>query len=405
MDNEQRKVEQQEPDSKSSPEVLAPTRPDPENPKVRFLAMAALVIISVVGGLFGGWLAGSNGGDSVINERERVVLQSQGELIGQIAEDVGESVVSIELTVATQSFFGMRDEAPRHGTGIILDSDGLIVTNRHVLPDGVQNIKVILSDGTEFDDVSIIGRTPSRDSLDIAFLKINNTDGRDLKAATLGDSSTVEVGDSVVAIGNALGQFQNTVTYGIISGYGRNVQAMGEEGVENLENLFQTDAAVNPGNSGGPLVNLEGEVIGINTAAATGEAQNVSFAIPINDVSGLIETVKRTGELQKPYIGVMYIPVTNDVAEQFSLGVNRGAYVAPPGILGTNPIMRGGPAEKAGVQPGDIITEINNESIDQRNSLSSLINKHKVGDKITLTILRSGSEQKLDLTLEAAPAN
>src|SRR5690606_17830987 len=176
-----------------------------------------------------------------------------------------------------------------------------------------------LSDGTELDDVTVVGRTSSRDSLDIAFLKINNLEGKKLTPARIGDSSKMQVGDPVVAIGNALGQFQNTVTSGIISGYGRNIQALDTNGAESLENLFQTDTAINPGNSGGPLVNLNGEVIGINTAVAGGDAQNIGFAIPINDVVGLIDTVKQTGKLQRPYLGVIYIPITNDVAEQYSL--------------------------------------------------------------------------------------
>jgi serine protease Do len=214
------------------------------------------------------------------------------------------------------------------------------------------------------------------------------------------------VGDSVVAIGNALGQFQNTVTAGIISGHGRSVQAGDSSGndVENLEDLFQTDAAINEGNSGGPLVNLDGEVIGINTAIA-GDAQGIGFAIPINDVTGLIDSVKKTGTLRRPYIGVVYVPLTDDLAKQYSLGTNRGAYVAPSDVSGQNPIVDGSPAEKAGLKAGDIITKINDQSIDQNNSLSALVNKYKVGDKVTLTVLRDGKETKIDLTLAAAPSS
>lgn len=209
-----------------------------------------------------------------------------------------------------------------------------------------------------------------------------------------------------MAIGNALGQFQNTVTAGIISGHGRNLQAADDSGntVENLEDLFQTDAAINEGNSGGPLVNLDGEVIGINTAVA-GNAEGIGFAIPINDVTGLIETVKKTGKLQRPYIGVVYVPLTNDIAKDYSLSVDRGAYIAPAGDVGRTPIMPGSPAEEAGLKEGDIITKINNTAIDQNNSLSALVNKYKVGDKITLTVLRDGKENKIDVTLAAAPTD
>src|SRR5690606_10800678 len=147
------------------------------------------------------------------------------------------------------------------------------------------------SDGTELTDVEVIGRTGSNDPLDIAFLRIRDAKGKQLKAATLGDSGAAQVGDKVVAIGNALGEFQNTVTSGIISGFGRNVVAGDETGSETLQNLLQTDAAINQGNSGGPLVNANGEVIGINTAIAGGGAENIGFAIPINDIKGLIKSV------------------------------------------------------------------------------------------------------------------
>jgi serine protease Do len=376
----------------------------PEHPKIKFLAMAALVIISASAGFLGGWL-GTKDRATVINpvERQQIVLKSQGELIGQIAEKVGGSVVSIEVTATTQSFFGLSEEEGA-GTGIILTEDGLILTNRHVIPTGTTNIRVVLSDGTEFDNVNVVGRTSSSDSLDIAFLKIEDTKGKKLAAAKIGDSAKMTVGDPVIAIGNALGQFQNTVTSGIISGYGRNLQAFGENGGENLENLFQSDTAINPGNSGGPLVNLDGEVIGVNTAIA-GNAENIGFAIPINDVAGLIDSVKQTGKLQRPYLGVIYIPLTNDLAEQYGLSVRRGAYIAPPAIIGTQPVLADGPADKAGLRAGDIITKIDDVAVDQTNSLSSLVNKHKVGDKVTLTVLRDGKEQKIDVTLGAAPTN
>ncbi|HEX7963422.1 MAG TPA: PDZ domain-containing protein, partial [Candidatus Saccharimonadales bacterium] len=214
----------------------------------------------------------------------------------------------------------------------------------------------------------------------------------------------MQVGDTVIAIGNALGQFQNTVTSGIVSGYGRTIQATDQGGgnAENLEDLFQTDAAINEGNSGGPLVNLDGQVIGINTAIAN-SAQSIGFAIPINDVSGLIKAVKDTGKLERPYIGVVYIPITNDVKEQYNLTVSRGAYIPKQEELGSTPIISGGPADKAGLQPGDIITKLDDTAVDQTNSLSALVNKHGVGDKVILTIIRDGKTKTVDVTLGAAP--
>lgn len=380
---------------------------DPDHPKVKFLAIATLLIISLGTGFFGGWLATKDQSGSTI-EKQQVVLKNQGDFIGYIVDQVGPSVVSVETTGTTtvQGFFGpTQQEQQGAGTGIILNEDGLIMTNRHVVPEGTTDVRIILADGTEFKDVTVVGRTGSSESLDVAFLKIKDTKGKKLTAAKIGDSSKMKVGDSVVAIGNALGQFQNTVTSGIISGYGRNLQASDGQGTENLENLFQTDAAINPGNSGGPLVNLEGEVVGINTAVASGDAQNLGFSIPINDVVGLIDTVKTTGKLERPYLGVTYQALTSDWAEKFGLSVKRGAYILPPAYMQNNasPIAEGSPAEKAGLRAGDIITKVDDKSVDENSSLSSILNKHKVGDKVTLTVVRDGKDKKIEVTLGAVP--
>lgn len=381
----------------------------PDHPKIKFLAMTMLIIIAIGCGFLGGWL-GRRGDTVETTQKQEIVLKNQGQLISKIAKAVGASVVSVNTTgtVTTQNFFGggQSSQMQGAGTGIVLTADGLIVTNRHVVPKGTSSVSVVLSDGTEFDDVRVVGRTSATDSLDVAFLKIDDTKGKKLTPATLGDSTKVQVGDSVIAIGNALGQFQNTVTSGILSGYGRSVQASDGAGgtSESLEDLFQTDAAINEGNSGGPLVNLDGAVIGINTAIA-GDAQNIGFSIPINDVSGLIKTVEQTGKLERPYIGVFYVPITNDVAQQYTLSVTRGAYIPTEEQLGSTPIVAGGPAEKAGLKPGDIITKLNDTAIDQTNSLSASVNKHNVGDKVTLTIIRSGKTQTVSVMLGAAPTD
>jgi serine protease Do len=383
----------------------------PEHPKIRFLAMAFLVLIALGAGFAGGWLGTRDQDNTNTNlQKQQVVLKTQGQLISKIAKDVGASVVSVNTTstVTTQSFFGFSQPSTQEGagTGIILTSDGLIVTNRHVAPAGTTKVSIVLSDGTEFDNVKVVGRTSSTDSLDVAFLKIDDLKGKKLTPATIGDSSKMEVGDSVIAIGNALGQFQNTVTSGILSGYGRSIEASDASGTssESLEGLFQTDAAINEGNSGGPLVNLDGEVIGINTAVA-GDAQNIGFSIPINDVSGLIKSVEETGKLERPYIGVVYVPVTNDVAQQYNLNVSRGAYIPTEDEIGQDPVISGGPADKAGLKPGDVITKIGDSTIDQTNSLSALVNKHSVGDKVTLTVIRDGKTKSIDVTLAAAPSD
>ncbi len=376
--------------------------------KVAALAFALIILMSTSAGFAGGWIgarANSSGHTSASTGRE--IISTESDLISHIAKDVGPSVVSVNVltNATTQGFFGLESSPEQFaGTGFIISKDGLIVTNRHVVPAGSSQISVTLSDGTELTDVKVVGRTSDGDPLDIAFLKIGDKKGKSLKAARLGDSSKMEVGDKVVAIGNALGQFQNTVTTGIISGYGRNVEASDETGqnTESLQNLFQTDAAINQGNSGGPLVNVNGQVIGLNTAVAGQGAENIGFSIPINDVKGLIQSVLATGELKRPYLGVRYVTLTDDVAYTYNLSSKRGAYVVP-GSNGEPAIVAGSPADKAGLREKDIITKVNNETIDQNNSLTSLVGKHTVGEAVTLTIIRDGKEQTAKVALEQNP--
>ncbi len=381
--------------------------------RVKILSITALLIVSGCFGFFGGWLGSHADDQSATIQKQQVVLKSQGELISNIAQRVGQSVVSVDVTSSSNAGvgqylnFGQSQQSTvqqSSGTGIILSKDGLIVTNRHVVPAGTTNVSITLSDGTQFADVEVLGRTSSRDSLDIAFLKIKDTKGKTLVPAQIGDSSKTKVGDAVVAIGNALGQFQNTVTSGIISGHGRSVEASDGSGSqsENLEDLFQTDAAINEGNSGGPLVNIDGEVIGINTAVA-GDAQNIGFSIPINDVKGLIDTVKETGKLERPYLGVVYVSLTDDIAEQYKLGAKRGAYIPPQSVLGEDTIIDASPAEKAAIKEGDIIMKVGDTTIDANNGLTSVLGRYRVGASVDLDILRGGKHQTITVTLSAAP--
>lgn len=355
------------------------------------------------------------GGGSLSGQKK--VVTSQSQLISQIAKTVGPSVVSVNVNISSTSGsqggfglfgFSQPENEQAAGTGIIISPAGLIITNRHVVPDGTTSVSVTLSDGTELKNVSVIGRTSDSDSLDIAFLKINDAKGHKLVPAAIGDSSMVQVGDDVVAIGNALGQFQNTVTSGIISGYGRSVQAGSASGsgssTENLDDLFQTDAAINEGNSGGPLVNLNGQVIGINTATA-GNAQNIGFAIPVNDIRGLIDQVVKTGKFSRPYLGVRYIPLTADVANEFNLTVNNGAFIAPSSDPTSPSVISDSPADHAGLQVNDIITQMNGSSIDQTHDLTSLLDQHQPGDKITLTVLRNGQTLRVNVTLGSMPGS
>jgi serine protease Do len=382
--------------------------------------VALFLLLSFIFGYTGSWVENrqANGGVTFasLNGQEKIVT-SQSQLINQIAKTVGPSVVSVNVNISTNNGsatggfglfgFSQPEQEQAAGTGIIISSDGLIVTNRHVVPAGTTSVSVTLSDGTELKNVKVIGRTSDSDSLDIAFLKITNTQGHKLSPAIIGDSSQVQVGDQVVAIGNALGQFQNTITSGIISGYGRSVQAgdsSGTSATENLDDLFQTDAAINEGNSGGPLVNLNGQVIGINTAIA-GNAQSIGFAIPINDVKGLIEQVVKTGKFSRPYLGVRYIPLTADVAAEYNLSVNNGAFIAPSSDP-TNPsVVPGSPADQAGLGANEVITQLNGTNIDQQHSLTSLLDQHKPGDTVKLTVLDNGSYKSVSVTLGSMPSS
>lgn len=331
---------------------------------------------------------------TITTNTTREVVSREGELIADIADEVGQSTVAITTqSVQQDPFFGGSSVQQGAGTGIIVSEDGYIVTNRHVIPEGVGSVRVTLSDDTTYEDVQVVGRDTVND---VAFLKIEGVDN--LKPATLGNSSEMEVGQKVIAIGNALGQFQNTVTTGVLSGVGRPIVAQGGGQVDRLENLFQTDAAINPGNSGGPLVNLSGEVIGINTAVAEG-AEGIGFAIPIDDVKGLVASVKEQGELIRPFVGVRTITLTPAVAEQLNIDAEDGAYVVENGVV------EGSPADEAGVQPGDIIVQIEGEAVNEDNVITSAIAQYRVGDEITLTVQREGETRELQLTLEEFPDN
>ncbi len=427
VDNRQNSAKEYTVSSKSTLPVLdrlpaiAWLRPKLPDLKLKFTKTTITILVGIIiSGLVGfaaGWLGAgvhTNNSNEVINgtlSPQKEVVTSQGELISSIAKSVGPSVVSVNVTSTSSQNssglfeLGLPQTEESAGTGIILTSGGLVITNRHVVPQGTTNVSITLSNGTELTDVSVLGETSTNSSLDIAFLKINNLEGQTLVPAVLGNSSTVQVGDAVVAIGNALGQFQNTVTSGIISGYGRSVQASDSssgQASENLEDLFQTDAAINEGNSGGPLVNMNGQVIGINTALAS-SAQNIGFAIPVNDVKGLIQQVENTGKLQQPYIGVYYVPITNDVAQQYNLGVDSGAWIPPESVIGQNPIISGGPADKAGLKAGDIITKVDNTTINQDNSLAAIIDQDQVGQKVNLTVVRSSKTIHVNVTLGAEP--
>lgn len=380
------------------------------------------IIAMVLSGFSGAWLENHFNNNGIVTtaslSNQKQVVTSDSQLISQIAKTVGPSVVSVNVDITSDQSssdggfglfgFSQPEQEQAAGTGIIISSSGIVMTNRHVVPEGTTSVSVTLSDGTELKNVSVIGRTSESDSLDVAFLKINDTQGHKLVPAVLGNSSQVQVGDSVVAIGNALGQYQNTVTSGIISGYGRDVQAGDSSGdssdTENLEDLFQTDAAINEGNSGGPLVNLNGQVIGMNTATAT-SGENIGFAIPINDLIGLISQVLKTGKFSQPYLGVRYVPLTADVSNEYGLSVTNGAFIAPSDDPTNDPsVVPGSPAAQAGLQENDIITQVNGVNIDQTHSLTGLLDDYVPGNSVTLTVLRGSSTLHINVVLGTEPS-
>ena len=381
--------------------------------RLPFLSRILLLAAVLAAGFGSGWLGASTYNNpqpvATSTAARQQYITNESELIAEIAKDVGAGVASIDVKrqVNTPNPFGSGGTQSQEsaGTGFIISTDGTIVTNRHVVPSGTSSVSVTLADGTRYDDVQVIGRTSASSTLDVAFLKITDLKGKKLSPLTLADSSKVQVGDRVIAIGNALGQFQNTVTSGIISGYGRDVTAGDQSGqeAEALIDLFQTDAAINAGNSGGPLVNINGEVIGINTALAGG-AQNIGFAIPINDVKGLIATVLKKGKVEQPFLGVRYVSLTDNLAFEFDLKVESGAYIVPSSD-GQASIVSGSPAEKAGLKEGDIIIKVNNLKIDDKTSLANALNRFQVGNTIKLTIVRDDKTITVEATLEAAPSD
>lgn len=287
---------------------------------------------------------------------------------------------------------GTRKQEVGGGSGFVVSEDGFIVTNKHVVSDRKAEYTVLTNDGQKFS-AEVIAQDPAQD---LALIKAKEIDGK-LRPIRLGDSDGVKLGQTVIAIGNALGEFRNTISVGVISGLARNITASGGGATEYIEGLIQTDAAINPGNSGGPLLNLRGEVIGINTAVAEG-AENIGFAIPINNAKRDIRSVKEHGKIVIPYLGVRFLMINEAAAEKNDLAVKNGALVR--GGEDGPAVMPDSPAEKAGVQAEDIILKVDGASVDEDRSLGSLIQRHSVGDAIELEVLRAGKRLKLKATLE-----
>jgi len=342
-----------------------------------------------------------------IIEKEYIPQTTQEQKIIDIVKENSPSVVSVvaykdvpvyEQTYQQDFFFiipkleqkGTERQQVGAGTGFIVSSDGLILTNKHVVSDKEAEYVVIMTDNKEYN-AKVLARDPVQD---LAIIKIEG--GNSFKPLKLGSVDDIQIGQTVIAIGNALGRFQNTVSVGVISGLGRTIVATGPDfATERLEDIIQTDTAINRGNSGGPLINLKGEVVGINTAVST-EGENIGFAISIDKAKRSIEQVKTLGKISYPYMGVRYIILNKEISKARDIEVDYGAL-----IVGDDEpaVVDGSPAQKAGIKEGDIILEINGEKITENNSLAKIISKYNPFESLNLKILRDGQEIYLNIIL------
>lgn len=363
----------------------------------KYKAVSILILLFLV------LLIGFLGGVAAIKLEEKIkskvseigksiTVQEQSATI-EVVKSVSPSVVSITSEQSTLNFFGQIQKSQSAGTGFIVSEDGLILTNKHVVSSANTSYSVFTSDGKEYK-AKIIALDSS---FDLAFLRI---EAKGLKSVELGDSDKLEVGQRVIAIGNALGQYQNTVTTGVVSAVGRAIEAGdGSGSTETLENLIQTDAAINPGNSGGPLSNIDGQVIGINTAVDQ-SGEGIGFAIPINLAKTALDSVIKTGKISRPYLGMRYINITKEFAARNNLSVSDGVLIYASG--NDLAVLPNSPASKAGLKEEDIITKIDEITLGKGKSLVSVLSTFKVGDKVTIYFIRDGKEAKTEATLAEA---
>jgi len=410
-------------------------------PKMKFwkskvFIISLIILISFVFGGIGGFISASYYWPKIneflgklhiqvpppkVIEEEKIIEKepvytpqtSQEEATIKVVNESSPAVVSIVITgYVEQYYFTPFENVPLQkriekkevggGTGFIVSEDGMILTNAHVVSDKEADYTVLTNDGKKYP-----AKVLARDSIrDLAVMKIErektvNSEGKlDLKSfptVKLGDSDKLQIGQTVIAIGNVLGEFRNSVSVGVISGLGRTVTASGGGMIETLEDVIQTDAAINLGNSGGPLLNLKGEVIGVNFAMAEA-AENIGFAIPINKAKGDIEQMKTLGKIVYPFLGVRYVLITEEIQKENSLPVDYGAWVQKS-AGGEPAIFPDSAAEKVGLKEGDIILEFNGEKITTENTLAKIIMKYNPGDKVNLKVLRNGQEKIFEVVL------
>jgi len=303
------------------------------------------------------------------------------------------------INIPSQKQTGTEKQTIGGGSGFFVTAAGYIVTNNHVVEDSTAQYTVITNDGKKYD-----AKVLAKDStLDVAVLKISGTG---FKFLTFTDSNKLQLGQSAIAIGNALAEFQNTISLGIISGLSRSITAGTNTtgGTEQLENVIQTDAAINPGNSGGPLLDINGNVIGVNVAVQNG-ANSIGFALPSNMVKSIVDSVIKNGEIIKPYLGVRYVPITDAIKKANNLTVDYGVLVSKGKTDAELAVIPGSPADKAGIVENDIILEIDGTKLDSTKSLASIIGQKRVDQTVTLKILHRGTEKEASVKLEKAPKN
>lgn len=301
------------------------------------------------------------------------------------------------FSIPQQRQIGTEKKEIGGGTGFFVSADGYIVTNRHVVDNERAEYSIITNEG-DSHDVEVVAKDPT---LDIAILKVKSD--TEFPYLSFGNSDEVRLGSTVIAIGNALAEFPNSISVGVVSGLFRNIVAGNGLGqTESLEGVIQTDAAINRGNSGGPLLNILGEVIGVNVAVA-GNGENIGFALPAASVESVFESVKENGEIIRPFLGVRYLQIDKEIAKENGLDVDYGVLIVRGKKRTELAVLPGSAADKAGIEENDIILEIEGKKLDGKRSLMSILRGYEVGDNITLKVLHDGEEKELKVILEKAP--
>ena len=357
----------------------------------KYIIICLIFLIGLTGGLFFNFyspsMANVAADDLRLDDQEatiRAINKVMPAVVNIIIIDQ-QSEITIDLSTG-QRIENKTKAQKGSGTGFIISSDGLILTNKHVVSVGDEktaDYQVILNSGKQYY-AQLIGKDPIND---LAVLKIFD---KNLPFVQLGDSDKLQIGTTVVAIGNTLGRYQNSATKGIISGLGRNIEASDQSGnlAETLDNVIQTDADINLGNSGGPLIDLEGNIVGVNVAIDQ-SGSCIGFAIPVNDARPVIKSVREIGRIVRPRLGLRYHMLTPEIAQEYKLAKDSGAWISTNEIEGPA-VLPGSPADKAGLIPGDIIMEINAIKIQGKTTLLTVIQKYKPGDRIGLRVFRDG---------------